>query len=128
MNGFCVESIIKNTESIKDISIHFGVIKRGYGWVFPRKDELVIGYGSNKKDKKQMIKDFTAYTDLVGAYVNNKRGAFIPYGNYVKTPCKDNIILVGDAAGLVDPLTGEGLYFSFKSSILASNSVIRFIY
>ncbi len=40
-----------------------------------------------------------------------KNGAFIPYGKYVKTPAKNNILLLGDAAGLVDPITGEGNLF-----------------
>ena len=37
---------------------------------------------------------------------------------------KSNIILIGDAAGLVDPFSGEGLYNSFLSSILAVKSIL----
>jgi flavin-dependent dehydrogenase len=47
-------------------------------------------------------------------------GARIPPGSYVREPARGDVLLVGDAAGLVDPITGEGLYFALRSAELAS--------
>ncbi len=46
--------------------------------------------------------DITAHTHL------------IPYGGYEREVCSDRIILVGDAAGFVDPFYGEGIKYAFR--------------
>ena len=38
------------------------------------------------------------------------KGAFVSSGYYVKKPVKNNVLLVGDAAGLVDAMSGEGIF------------------
>jgi flavin-dependent dehydrogenase len=46
-----------------------------------------------------------------------------PSGNFMSVPAEGNVLLVGDAAGLADPLTGEGIYYAHKSAELASQSI-----
>jgi flavin-dependent dehydrogenase len=40
------------------------------------------------------------------------------------TPARDNVVLVGDAAGLVDPLSGDGMYEAFTSARLAADAIL----
>jgi flavin-dependent dehydrogenase len=49
----------------------------------------------------------------------------VPYGYYLKNLVKNNVILTGDAGGLVDPLTGEGIFYAQKSGEIAAKAIIR---
>ena len=46
------------------------------------------------------------------------KGHFIPFGDFRRSPGKGNILLCGDAAGLVEPITGEGIAFAMLSGFL----------
>ena len=58
--------------------------------------------------------------------INNIKGAFVSFGNFVREPVKNNVLLVGDAAGLVDAMTGEGIYFAVESGWQASLAIIDY--
>ena len=51
------------------------------------------------------------------------------FGQYINKPInkEKNLLLVGDAAGFVDPITGEGIYFAVLSGIKASEIIIKAI-
>ena len=49
----------------------------------------------------------------------------LPFLGPLKQAASDNLLLIGDAAGLVEPFSGEGLFNSFKSSVLAVQALIR---
>ena len=59
--------------------------------------------------------------------INSIKGAFVSFGNFVRKPVKNNVLLVGDAAGLVDAMTGEGIYFAIESGRRASLAIIDYI-
>lgn len=129
INGFCLEVDIDNKNNHKDIQIHFGLLRKGYGWVFPKKDHLTIGIGSffdKKIDYKSILYDYFKLLNINSKDVIIK-GHFIPLGKYLSNPIDtiNDIFFVGDAAGLVDPFTGEGLYFSLLSGIFSSNTIIE---
>ncbi|MBK6546925.1 MAG: hypothetical protein IPG12_16880 [Saprospiraceae bacterium] len=52
------------------------------------------------------------------------KGAFIPYGSFPKRLASDHILLVGDAAGFVDPVNGEGIYFAILSGQKAIQAIL----
>jgi len=56
--------------------------------------------------------------------INSIKGAFVSYGNFVRKPIKDNVLLVGDAAGFIDAMTGEGIYFAVESGRQAALTII----
>ena len=118
---FCFESFIDNTTN-DSIDLHFGNVPYGYGWRFPRGNKISIGLGSTNKKRCTLssFKDF-----LIDNDINNMpdiKGAFIPY-DYVKKPCKNNVFLIGDSAGLCDPITGEGIYYAILSGNLVAQSI-----
>ena len=55
----------------------------------------------------------------------NLKGYPLPYGNYLTKPGHNNILLIGDACGLADPLLGEGIYYAHKSGQIAAMAVLK---
>ncbi|HVN72290.1 MAG TPA: hypothetical protein VMU10_09760, partial [Desulfomonilia bacterium] len=113
--------------------IHFGYINWGYSWVFPNKDEIIIGLGglNRKNDKrfKELFKNYIA--EIVPSYQpdesQQKRiyGHPVPSGNYLRNPVYKSIMLVGDAAGFSDTISGEGIFQAQRSAEIASLSIYR---
>jgi flavin-dependent dehydrogenase len=70
---------------------------------------------------------------LINSYqLNNKdnnliKGHLMPIKKPATPLTYGRVLLVGDAAGLIDPLTGEGIFYGVKSSLLAANSIARFL-
>jgi flavin-dependent dehydrogenase len=51
------------------------------------------------------------------------KGYHIPFGDFRRVPGRDNVLLCGDAAGLVEPVTGEGIAFAMQSGHFAAEAV-----
>ena len=104
---------------------------QGYAWCFPRHDHLSIGIGIREGDIKQIKKIFN---DFITSYypevnITSTWGAKIPSiknPKFYNLPCaNDNWILVGDAAGHVDPTTGEGISYALWSAELAAKAILN---
>ena len=112
----------ETTQTFDKPEISFGHINWGYGWVFPKKDTYTVGigglYGKNTDYKKLL----TTYSQQRFAHSLNYKikGHFIPFGEYKKMPGKSNALLCGDAAGLVEPITGEGIAYAMQSGHCAA--------
>jgi len=108
--------------------IYFGVLKWGYGWVFPKKDTLTVGIGGVLKYNPHMTQTFLIFLDTLfkGAFDKSAvKGHYIPFGSYKSMPGRNNILLCGDAAGLVDPITGEGIAYALQSGKYAGQAIIE---
>lgn len=106
--------------------IYFGVVKWGYGWVFPKRDTVTIGVGGIQARNPHMKRDFEAFlTRQFGGLPPGKiKGHHIPFGDYKPRPGTDDVLLAGDAAGLVEPITGEGIAFAMQSGHFAGLAVL----
>jgi geranylgeranyl reductase family protein len=123
-NGFCIERSIAATSNMPEARLYFSYQDSGYGWVFPNN----IGIGGSADAKKDIVQAFDSFHIDTGVQATGEtRAALIPFGKYVKKPADDGVILIGDAAGLVDPVTGEGLYFALKSAKYAFESTVESI-
>jgi geranylgeranyl reductase family protein len=114
-------------QDIADPEIYFGVVKWGYGWVFPKRETLTIGVaGLWKKnpDIKNAFQRFVGHRchEIPRAKI---KGQYIPFGDYRRMPGRDNILLCGDAAGVVEPITGEGIAYAMQSGYLAARAIIE---
>lgn len=101
----------------------------GYIWVFPRKNYVNIGLGSelNYGNKlKKLLDDFihSYYSDIK---IISNYAALIPSANtpeFFSLPCSGkNWVLVGDAAGHVDPTTGGGIFYALSGGRLAALAI-----
>src|SRR3990172_7719308 len=109
--------------------IDFGCIPHGYGWVFPKSKSLSVGIaGISYKVKGRTKEYFHNYVKkektLVGLDINNVHGWTIPYFHDAGQRIgKGRVLAVGDAAHLVDPFLGEGIYYAIRSAQLAAKVV-----
>lgn len=86
----------------------------GYGWIFPREKDSNAGVGGLVLRSREIVEAFDRFSKLYK--VRRLAAWMIPTGGHGQPIAKGRILLVGDAAGLADPLTGEGLYYAFRSA------------
>ena len=124
-NTLCLECNYPSKNIKDDINIYLSFVRSGYAWCFPKKNHYNVGIGGLTKKNKNLKSTFISFLKTGNMEIPEReiKGAMIPVGEYVKKPCKDNILLVGDAAGLVDSITGEGIYFALLSAKYAYNSI-----
>jgi len=114
----------------EQIDIQFLPNLEGYIWVFPRCGHLSVGVCGKRKPASSLRKRLEDY--MVEQGISWKDAAF--YSHLLpslETPAwkrnrvaGDGWIAVGDAAGLVDPITGEGLYYAIRSADLAAKALL----
>ena len=99
----------------------------GYGWIFPKAGQYSIGgyvYGRKAPGLRDDYDRFRAgCRRLAGTRDLRTRGHGIPAGGTRDRLNTRSIVLAGDAADTVDPLTGEGIYFAFRTGHLAAAAV-----
>ena len=108
------------------VRIDFGAADWGYGWAFPKRDSTTIGIGGlhhRNPDMKQKLQAYLA--QLAPGHDCKVKGHFLPFGNATRRPGRGNVLLVGDAAGLVDPITGEGIGHAIQSGAKAAEATAR---
>jgi len=94
-----------------------------YSWVFPKKDYLDIGTGSIQgKFLKELMKNFKMRRQVYGE--GKQRVYRLPL-KWRDSLVRGNILLVGDAAGLVMPFSYEGLYYAMRSGKMAADAIIK---
>jgi geranylgeranyl reductase family protein len=126
----CVEAEVTTGPNAPEIAgdevrIEFGGVPFGYGWVFPKGDHLSIGVGGLRDkigDPRAVYDEFLVDQDLVDALVSESRkGYIIPVFAGGRDPIGGpRTVLLGDAAALVDPFLGEGIYYAIRSGQLAA--------
>jgi len=126
--GICFGCFAKDPTS-KTTIIKFLEGKHGYGWVFPREDHLSIGVGTELRYGKIVKNEFERF---MTSYATNAKpfstwAAILPL---VKNPkffqlptCGKDWMVIGDAAGHVDPITGEGITYAMWSAEIASKAI-----
>jgi geranylgeranyl reductase family protein len=103
----------------------FGLVPRGYAWVFPKRDHLSIGVLSRSMTLRNLKRNLLSYLEAGGfgpsVEVKVLRPHLVPYGAGEKRPlaCERGLI-VGDATGYADPITGEGISYAIKGAQVAS--------
>ncbi|MBQ3418215.1 MAG: geranylgeranyl reductase family protein [Ruminococcus sp.] len=113
--------------SVDSVKLYFGYLDSGYIWVFPHGDRVCIGAGESFCRDHRCREALYAFLSDVGIDPADVRliGAFIPYGTAPdQRKLSDDILLIGDAAGLTDPISGEGLYMSMRSGMFAAQALL----
>jgi flavin-dependent dehydrogenase len=106
--------------------VELGVVPGGYGWVFPKGDHANLGVGGWMEEGPRLRHhlDRLAYEHGVDpAALTDVRGHRLPMRELGARAARGRVLLVGDAAGLVDPLSGDGMYEAFVSAHLAAEAI-----
>ena len=100
-----------------------------YGWVFPHGPTTSIGLGSMRKGfpLRPATASLRERTGLAAAETIRREGAPIPLKPLARWEDGRNVILAGDAAGVVAPASGEGLYYAMLGGRLAAGAVHEFL-
>jgi geranylgeranyl reductase len=100
-----------------------------YGWVFPHGDTMSIGTGS--ADKGFSLRTGTATlrqaSGLDGLDTLRREGAPIPMKPLPRWDNGRDVVLAGDAAGVVAPASGEGIYYAMYGGRVAADAVHKFL-
>lgn len=105
------------------IRIDFAAANWGYGWHFPKRQSTTIGVGGLQAENPAMKVHMARYLDTLGTGRKARvRGHFLPFGSPRRFPGRRNVLLAGDAAGLVDPITGEGIGYAILSGNFAARA------
>ena len=96
-----------------------------YGWVFPHGDTLSIGTGSADKgfSLRGAVGQLRQIAGLENAEVLRREGAPLPMKPLKRWDNGRDVVLAGDAAGVVAPASGEGIYYAMFGGQLAAQSV-----
>jgi len=102
----------------------------GYGWVFPKGDHVNVGVGGWEREGPRMREHLARFCREYGIQQNaleNVRGYRLPLLHARACVARGRLALLGDAAGLVDPLSGDGIYEAFLSAKLAAHASLELL-
>jgi flavin-dependent dehydrogenase len=109
------------------IVLELGVVPGGYGWVFPKGDHANIGIGGWASEGTRLrahLRELCRQHGISPDDLHDVRGYRLPLRSPNSTLARARALIVGDAAGLIDPISGDGMYEGFLSSKLASEAVL----
>jgi geranylgeranyl reductase len=100
-----------------------------YGWVFPHGNTVSVGTGSAVKgfSLRDSVGDLRKAAGLDEVETIRKEGAPIPLHPLPRWDDGHSVLLAGDAAGVVAPASGEGIYYAMLGGRLASEAVELFL-
>jgi geranylgeranyl reductase family protein len=133
--GICVVTeVIEENGKIEEympetIEIHFDVKGMGYGWVFPHDNYYSVGIGAfadKLYDPKRVMGDFLRKNGFCGDYY--LKSHTIPAGGIKRRVIGSRVVLSGDAAGFVNPFSGEGIAYAIRSGQIAVEVIAEIVH
>lgn len=112
---------------LKDqVRFDIDAIPYGYAWNFPKKNHLSVGVASTKKARINLKKYYQEYLETIGIKTilkESQHGFQIPIAPRTDGFIKNNVFLIGDAAGFADPITAEGISNAIYSGVLVAEAI-----
>jgi geranylgeranyl reductase family protein len=102
-------------------------IPGGYAWVFPKGDHANVGVGGWESEGPKLKEHLRRACEAHGLEpdsLESLRGHRLPLRHPGTRIAGDRALLVGDAAGLIDPVSGDGMFECFVSSRLATGAIL----
>lgn len=118
----CLEKSVSDM-SVRNMRVYFDKkFKNGYLYLFPNANGYVVGYGDKRTTIERFHKSLEEHNLMDDA---KTKGAYIPMFDSLDYPFTKHILLIGDAGGYADSMTGEGIYFAVKSGENAALSIVN---
>jgi flavin-dependent dehydrogenase len=107
--------------------VAIGVVHGGYGWIFPKGDHVNVGVGGNESEAPQLRAHLRRLCEEYGVdpeAASDLRGYRLPMRRPTSSLARGSTAVLGDAAGLVDPFSGDGMYEAFLSAQLVADAAV----
>ncbi|MDK2464216.1 MAG: NAD(P)/FAD-dependent oxidoreductase [Candidatus Korarchaeota archaeon] len=137
-NAFCPVCYVpldSAGELAGDAEFYLGVYGEGYAWIFKHRDHLNVGIGTFLGNYKfhpatLLVEFLRGHSEASSRVLRVPQesmivGSYIPYDGAIPKTYSERALLVGDSAGFVSTLTGEGIYHAMLSSELAVDVLSR---
>lgn len=129
--GVCCGYLVRGLEK-EDITLSFSARRKGYIWVIPRYDQTSLGIGTFEASRSHGLRrelDIFIEHQYPNVQIVSKWASLIPSVKNFKTfqipVAGSNWILIGDAAGHVSPIMGEGIVYALLDGELAAKAIIE---
>ena len=126
LEGNLPHSVVGRDRFAGRLVLEFGVVPGGYAWVFPKRDHVNVGVGGWQREGPRLrthLELLCSQHDLPAGRVESLRGHRLPMRLPGTRLASGRTLLVGDAAGLVDPFSGDGMYEGFLSARVAATAI-----
>ena len=111
---------------------------KGYAWAFPSKGDLLnIGIGvplsvfkKEKMDIKNLLDEFVKTLEGRGVIVENLRmekSFMLPFASSRPKLGHNRVALIGDAGSMINPMSGEGIFYGMEAGFLLANATHQLI-
>jgi geranylgeranyl reductase family protein len=107
--------------------LEIAVIRGGYGWIFPKGDHVNVGVGGNEEEGPRLRAELRRMCEEYGIdpdAATDLRGYRLPLRLPGTRLARGRTAVIGDAAGLVDPFSGDGMYEAFLSARLVADATL----
>jgi geranylgeranyl reductase family protein len=111
--------------------VEFGVVPGGYAWIFPKGDHVNVGvggWGSEGPRLREHLRRLCEAHRLPFEQVESLQGHRLPMRRPAARLARGRAAVIGDAAGLVDPFSGDGIFEALLSARLASVAVLDLLH
>lgn len=112
----------------KNVRFDIDAVPYGYAWSFPKKNHLSLGVLTTKKGKINLKEYYKKYLETLGITEivhEDAHGFQIPLAPRTDGFVKNNVFLIGDAAGFAEPITAEGISNAILSGKYVAESIIE---
>lgn len=112
------------------VLVSFAMLAGGYGWLFPKGDHINVGVGGLEAAGPELRDELARFCTLFGwdiERLEDLRGHRLPLWGPGRRVASGGAALVGDAAGLVEALLGEGMYSALASAHLLAPVVAQYL-
>jgi len=107
--------------------LELATVPGGYGWIFPKGDHVNVGvggWGGEGPRLRQHLRVLCGHYGIDLRALTGLRGHRLPMRRPQTVLARGRALLVGDAAGVLDPVSGDGIYEAFVTSRLAADHVL----
>jgi geranylgeranyl reductase family protein len=131
-HGVALEANAPYTDSSREryrrsMVVEIAAVRGGYAWVFPKGDHVNVGVGGNAEEGphlREHLRRLCAEHGIDHEGLTGLRGYRLPLRGPSSALARGTAAAIGDAAGLVDPFSGDGMYEAFLSSQLVTDAAL----
>jgi flavin-dependent dehydrogenase len=110
--------------------LELATVPGGYGWIFPKRDHVNVGVGGWGEEGPNLRRHLRVLCEQHGIelrQLRDVRGHRLPMRRPGTVLARGRALVVGDAAGVLDPVSGDGIYEALVTARLASEHVVELL-